>query len=127
MPPKPLALLLVPVVVILHAFSISQEQTEAIQMWLTTADRSALLSLQPNPPHFFTSSNTQPVIEVNDMAQYQHMEGFGLSVTGGSAQLLMHMDPARRRALLEQLFGTRSDDIKISYIRISIGSSARAN
>jgi glucosylceramidase len=123
MHPKPAALLLVPVVVILHAFSVAQEQTEAIQMWLTTADRSAKLSLQGNPLHFSASSNTQPVIEVNDMAQYQRMEGFGLAVTGGSAQLLMQMDSARRRALLEELFGTKSDDIKISYIRVSIGSS----
>jgi len=117
------ALWLVPVVVILHAFSIAQEQREAIQMWLTTADRSALLSLQASPLHFSASSNTQLVIDVNDMAQYQRMEGFGLAVTGGSAQLLMQMDPARREALLEELFGTKSDDINISYIRVSIGSS----
>src|SRR5215472_3364318 len=120
---KHLAPSLVPVVVILHAFSIAQQQRETIQMWLTTADRSALLSLQANALHFSVSSNTQPVIDVNDMAQYQRMEGFGLAVTGGSAQLLMQMDPGRRKALLEELFGTKSDDIKISYIRVSIGSS----
>jgi len=67
------ALWLVPVVVILHAFSIVQEQREAIQMWLTTADRSALLSLRASPLHFSGSSNTQLVIDVNDMAQYQRM------------------------------------------------------
>jgi glucosylceramidase len=121
---KPAASLIIPVLVILCALSsMAQQQTEDIQMWLTTADRSALLSLQPNRLHFSTSSGTEPAIEVNDMAQYQRMEGFGLAVTGGSAQLLMRMEPAQRTALLEELFGTKRDDIKISYIRVSIGSS----
>ena len=109
---------------VLHAFpAVAQQPTGDVQMWLTTADRSALLSLQPNPLHFSASSSAQASIEVNDMAQYQHMEGFGLAVTGGSAQLLMKMGPPQRTALLKELFGTQGDDIKISYIRVSIGSS----
>jgi glucosylceramidase len=122
--PKPATLLIISLLVVLHAYSSSgQQQTANIQMWLTTADRSALLSLQPNPLHFSASSITSPVIEVNDMARYQQMEGFGLAVTGGSAQLLMRMEPAQHTALLEELFGTKREDIHISYIRVSIDSS----
>ncbi len=120
---KPAALLLVPVLVMLHAFSSMAQQPDAIQTWLTTADRSSLLSLQTNSLHFSASNGPEPAIEVNDMAQYQRMEGFGVAVTGGSAQLLMRMDRAQRTSLLEELFGTKSDDIRISYIRVSIGSS----
>jgi glucosylceramidase len=98
-------------------------QQQEVQLWLTTADRAALLSLQPNPLSFSTSNTSALTIDVNDMAQYQRMEGFGVAVTGGSAQLLMRMDGTQRTALLEELFGTKSDDIKISYIRVSIGSS----
>lgn len=103
--------------------SAGQQQPAEIQVWLTTADRSSLLSLQANSLHFSPSSGTEPAIEVNDMAQYQRMQGFGLAVTGGSAQLLMRMDRAKRTALLQELFGTKTDDIRISYIRVSIGSS----
>jgi glucosylceramidase len=121
---KPAVSLSIALIVTLHALpSTAQPATGNIQIWLTTADRSALLSLQPNPPHFSASNRTERAIEVNDMTQYQRMEGFGLAVTGGSAQLLMRMQPAQRTALLKELFGTRGDDIKISYIRVSIGSS----
>jgi glucosylceramidase len=102
---------------------MAQHDTGNIQMWLTTADRSALLSLQPHPLTFSKSTNATSVIEVNDMAQFQRMEGFGLAVTGGSAQLLMRMEPTQRTALLRELFGAERGDIAISYIRVSIGSS----
>src|ERR1700731_4460496 len=71
------------------------------QFWLTTADRSALLAPQ-TPLHFSDSSDTPltVTVNVNDMAQFQSIDGFGVALTGGSAQLLMRMDPAKRRALL---------------------------
>jgi glucosylceramidase len=117
------ALLITAQLLILHVSCLMAQQSDTVQVWLTTADRAALLSLQPGRLHFATSGTTQPAIEVNDMAQYQRMEGFGVAVTGGSAQLLMRMDSARRAALLQELFGSKADDIGISYIRISIGSS----
>src|ERR1700679_3919405 len=51
------------------------------------------------------------------------MDGFGFALTGGSAQLLMHMDSSQRSDLLKQLFGTGDGAIGVSYLRISIGSS----
>jgi glucosylceramidase len=106
----------------LYAFTcVAQQQN--VQLWLTTADRSALLSLQRTSLSFSTSNPAALTIDVNDMAEYQRMEGFGVAVTGGSAQLLMRMDGAQRTALLQELFGTKPEDVKISYIRVSIGSS----
>jgi glucosylceramidase len=97
--------LAVSVILAIHAFpAVAQVQTGSVQMWLTTADRSALLFLQPNALHFSASTDVQPAIEINDIAQYQHMEGFGLAVTGGSAQLLMKMEPTQRTA---PRFGTQ--------------------
>lgn len=51
------------------------------------------------------------------------MDGFGLALTGGSAQLIMRMSAPQRAALLEELFGRKKGDIGISYLRISLGSS----
>jgi glucosylceramidase len=93
------------------------------QLWLTTVDRSALLALQTPSLHFADSSEALPTIAVNDMQQFQPMEGFGFALTGGSAQLLMRMTPERRTALLKQTFSTEGDGIGASYIRVSIGAS----
>jgi glucosylceramidase len=104
--------------------TISRPQTVPdAQEWLTTVDRSALFERQAEPLHFSDASGDLPAITVNDMAQYQTIEGFGFAVTGGSAQLLMRMTPERRTALLKQIFSTEGDGIGASYIRVSIGSS----
>jgi len=54
---------------------------------------------------------------------YQTIDGFGFALTGGSAQLLMHMDPAKRAALLQELFTRTGDGIGVSYLRLTVGSS----
>ena len=51
------------------------------------------------------------------------MDGFGFAVTGGSAQLLMRMDPEKRAAILHELYADDGNNIGTSYIRISVGSS----
>lgn len=91
--------------------------------WLTTGNRSALLAMQPSALAFTTTSGSVPVIEVNDMAQFQPIDGFGFALTGGSAQLLMRMTPEARAALLRELFAPEGDGIHVSYLRVSIGSS----
>jgi glucosylceramidase len=93
------------------------------QLWLSTVNRSALLTLQSTPVRFTQTNTTDRTINVNDMEQYQSMEGFGFAVTGGSAELLMRMSPASRDALLHQIFSPTGDGIHASYIRVSIGSS----
>lgn len=113
----PLALLLV-------SFAVAQSQQPAsAQLWLSTVSRSAVLALQSTPVRFTDSSTTDRTITVNDMEQYQSMEGFGFAVTGGSAELLMRMSPPARAALLRETFSPTGDGIHASYIRVSIGSS----
>lgn len=92
-------------------------------VWLTTADRSSLLAKQATPLSFTRGKSSGAVIDVQDRRRYQAIDGFGFALTGGSAQLLMRMDPARREAFLQQLVGTGAGDIGVSYLRISIGSS----
>jgi glucosylceramidase len=99
------------------------QETPGVQLWLTTADRSALFSPQTAVLHFSDSGNQLPTVEVNDMQQFQKIEGFGFALTGGSAQLLMRMTPERRTALLKDIFSTEGDGIGVSYLRVSIGSS----
>jgi glucosylceramidase len=51
------------------------------------------------------------------------MDGFGFTLTGGSAQHLMRMSAAARAAILRELFDTTGNNIGISYLRLSIGAS----
>lgn len=97
-------------------------QKEA-SLWLTNPDRSALLKLQSPPIPFATAPATTQVINVDAARAYQTIDGFGFALTGGSAQLIMHMAPASRAALLQQLFTTTGDGIGVSYLRLTIGSS----
>ena len=112
--------------VLVATVAVAQDARNA-QMWLTNADRSALVALQPAPLPFGATtdgSEASPiVVDVNDMAQFQSMDGFGVALTGGSAQLLMKMDSAKRAALLKELFSTGGDGIGVSYLRLSIGAS----
>jgi glucosylceramidase len=94
-----------------------------VSLWLTNPDRSALFQ-QQTPSISFTRSpaNTQ-IIDVDDRKTYQTMDGFGFALTGGSAQLIMHMDPSKRAALLQELFADDGNNIGVSYLRLSIGAS----
>jgi len=93
------------------------------QLWLTTVDRSSVFALQPAPLEFSSSGETLPTVTVNDMQQFQPIEGFGFAITCGSAQLLMRMSADKRSALLKQIFSPEGDGIGASYIRVTIGSS----
>jgi len=93
------------------------------ELWLTTADRSSLLAHEPGSLRFRRGDEKASVIQVDDKQTYQSMDGFGFALTGGSAQLMMRMDAPNRSALLKELFGRGMDEIGVSYLRVSIGSS----
>lgn len=104
------------------AMAQAQGSSDA-RLWLTTSDRSALFMPQSAALPFASSADPLPTIEVNDMQQFQRIDGFGFALTGGSAQLLKQMTPDKRAALLKQIFSTEGDGIGVSYIRVSIGAS----
>ena len=51
------------------------------------------------------------------------MDGFGFTLTGGSAYLLNRLPPVARDDLLKELFSTQGEALGISYLRLSIGAS----
>jgi glucosylceramidase len=94
-----------------------------VAFWLTTGNRSALLQKQNFPLVFSTATNANPVIEVNEGQTFQSIDGFGYTLTGGSATHINNMTTPQRDALLQELFGTDSASIGVSYLRVSIGGS----
>jgi glucosylceramidase len=94
-----------------------------VSLWLTNPDRSALFQLQTPPIPFTKAPATNQVIDIDATQTYQTIDGFGFALTGGSAQLIQHMDPAARAALLQELFAVDASNIGVSYLRLTIGAS----
>jgi len=93
-----------------------------IKSWITKGDRSALLQKQADGK-FGTTSNMFQNIDVDSTQTFQTIDGFGYSLTGGSAYLINRLSAAARNSLLEELFDTGENSIAVSYLRISIGAS----
>lgn len=92
-----------------------------IAYWQTKADQSALL--QKGTIGFTTGNNGNPNIEVDSAQVFQAIEGFGYTLTGGSAYVINRLPAADKAALLQELFGSGDNSIHISYLRTSIGAS----
>jgi len=108
--------------------TIRQQQTKqqnipAIEFWLTTPDKSVLFQKQSANLAFSDSSGSEPVIDIDPKQRFQSMDGFGFTLTGGSAIVINRMEFSKRKALLNELFGTEGNNIGISYLRLSIGAS----
>ena len=99
------------------------QKKDAADVWLTNADQSSLFEKQKQALVFKKDGSQDSVIAVNDQKSYQTIDGFGFAFTGGSAQLLIKMSPAKRTALLKELFATNQKNIGISYLRVTIGAS----
>lgn len=94
-----------------------------VTAWITKGDRSALLQRQSTLLAFNTVTNTNPTIDVDSTVAYQTVDGFGYTLTGGSAYLINRLPAAQRAALLQELFGSGDQSIAVSYLRLSIGAS----
>ena len=94
-----------------------------VSYWLTKGDRSSLLEKGTTPLAFGTSANTFAKIIVDSTQTYQSMDGFGYTLTGGSAQVIQGLSATGKEELLRQLFSTDGNGIGISYLRVSIGAS----
>ena len=100
----------------------SAQTSRHVDEWLTTHDRSRLLSQQDAATVSGTDAE-RPVIQINEKKTYQTVDGFGFALTGGSAQLLHRMDPVQRHALLEEIFGRGAQGVNVSSLRVSVGAS----
>ncbi len=91
-------------------------------VWLTKADQTVLLLQQPSIA-FNAPANSHSTITVDSTTTYQTIDGFGYTLTGGSAQAINSLDATAKANLLQELFGSASNSVGISYLRISIGAS----
>ncbi|RNC83718.1 MAG: glucosylceramidase [Balneola sp.] len=93
------------------------------QFWVTFSNQEALFQNLEDRVSTVSESSTEPDIVINSSEIFQEMDGFGYTLTGGSAFLLNNMDESSRQQILQELFGQGEGEIGVSYLRVSVGSS----
>ena len=106
--------------IVLSCTKETNNSDEAI-LYLTSLDKKSLLEKQEINAHSIDTSLIDKVIKVTDSVQYQIMDGFGYTLTGGSAMLIHKMSKSARSGLLNELFS--KEGLGVSYLRLSIGAS----
>jgi glucosylceramidase len=107
----------------LTSFSLQAQKKGEVATWLTNTDKTALFAQQTTPLKFAKGTNQNPTITVDEKQTFQPIDGFGFALTGGSAQNMIRMEPAQRAALIKELFAADGNNIRVSYVRLSIGAS----
>ncbi|MBS1653242.1 MAG: glucosylceramidase, partial [Bacteroidetes bacterium] len=83
--------------------------TNDVDFWLTKSDQSVLLQKQATTLSFGSVNNGYQFIDVDSTQTYQTIDGFGYSLTGGSAYVMSFLSASAKTALLQELFGTGSN------------------
>ncbi len=107
--------------VLLFTITLSS-QAQQVEVWLTNADKSALLQKQNQTLKFGNEKTDSPTIFVDDTKKFQTMDGFGAAITGSTCYNLLKMTAQDRAALLKETFDP-VQGMGYSYIRIAMGCS----
>lgn len=97
--------------------------TSDVDFWLSRPDGSALLEKQTNSIRFAEGMKDEYTIEVDPAQTYQTVDGFGYTLTGGSAHVLSQMTEQARKTVLKEIFSSGDQGLGVSFLRISIGAS----
>jgi glucosylceramidase len=97
--------------------------SQTVRSYLSTSNLSSALEAQPVLSFTHVSSTSPLSITVDERSRFQTMDGFGISMTEGSAWLLHNrMPPAMSRDVMTKLFDP-SSGIGLSFVRLPIGST----
>ena len=99
------------------------EGSKDVEVWITKANEQMLLEKQVNYLSYITSPNYYETVDVNPAKVFQTVDGFGYTLTGGSATLINKMEISQQEKLLSELFSCSDKGICVSYLRISMGAS----
>jgi glucosylceramidase len=93
-----------------------------VESWITSAGGNLLLEKQ-GTLSFGTTANSFLDINIDTTTSMQTVDGFGYTMTGASAYLINQMNTTEKNALMNELFGSGTGSIGVSYLRVSIGAS----
>ncbi len=89
--------------------------------WLTDPKSGILFQKQAE----LSSGSGIPTAQINlyPDSTFQSMDGFGFTLSQGSASHLLAMSDSARKSVLQELFGSGERDIRISYLRLAVAAS----
>ncbi|SHO60655.1 glycoside hydrolase family 30 protein [Algoriphagus zhangzhouensis] len=90
-----------------------------IELWLTEPEAGILFQKQEIE---ITDSSPNEIL-IDPETTYQSMDGFGYTLSQGSAQHLLQMSDSARSSILNELFSEGENNIRISYLRLSVAAS----
>ncbi|MDZ4111981.1 MAG: glycoside hydrolase family 30 beta sandwich domain-containing protein [Brevundimonas sp.] len=94
------------------------------RIWMTSGDRSRLLTEQAPVSFEADATLARPSVVVDADQQFQEMVGFGAAITDASAILIQTgLDRDQRDALMRELFGREEGGLGFSFTRVTIGAS----
>lgn len=91
-------------------------------MWLSTADAAKKLAPQPIPRAAGPASGAE-TIAIDTSKRFQKIHGYGAAMTDASAEVISQLPPAKRRAVMAELFGREKEGLGLSFTRITVGAS----
>jgi glucosylceramidase len=105
---------------LLLAFGFSA-RGQSPSFWMTDPKSGILFQKQTEP----SSGSGLPTALINlyPDSTFQSMDGFGFTLSQGSASHLLAMSDSARKSVLQELFGTGEKDIRISYLRLAVAAS----
>lgn len=93
-----------------------------VNWWMTTGSKTSLL--QKQTAFSFNNGGTAVLtIDVDSTQQYQSVDGFGYTLTEGSAYLINKLTRTEKNNLLQELFGNSDNAIAVNYLRIGMGAT----
>lgn len=113
-------------VIIIMLLFITKTNAQTVTPFITSGDQTRLLQ-QQGTVSFGTNSGTNPsTVTVNAGTTYQTMDGFGYTLTEGSAEVISGMAATQQNQLLNDLYNPNTG-LNASVIRISIAASDLSN
>ena len=105
---------------LLLAFGFSAK-AQTPTFWLTDPKSGILFQKQPST----STTDGKPTEEITlyTDSTFQTMDGFGFTLSQGSASHLLSMSDSARQSILQELFGSGENDIRISYLRLAVAAS----
>lgn len=107
--------------VILFTLLSCKKPSSLADVWISHPDEG-LLFVQQEPIQILFDEDDKADIEISENIEFQEMEGFGYTLTQGSAKHLLGMDAKARTELLKELFDPQIG-IGVSFLRLSIAAS----
>jgi len=100
----------------------NDSNNSTIPVYITNPSKSALL-WQTTATIETELNSSLPTFTIDESKTFQTVDGFGFTLTGGSASLIGKLSPIVKDSLLQELFGSNSNSVSISYLRLSLGAS----